>query len=133
MHAFAFFKLIICRLPLCLFMIMATPSHAQNSQVTDNLPSLYGLKLDRAQVTIDVLSSGCTEASQFSVQIDIDSEAPDIYHLSIIRHQQDRCKMSPYIVALTLDLPTVPNLTAAKFFLRNSMAAPVTLFRTPDP
>jgi hypothetical protein len=131
MHGFAFFKLVICRLPLCLFMMMAIPSHAQNSQGTDNLPSLYGLKLDRVQITIDVLSSGCTDASQFSVQID--PEAPDTYRLSIIRHQQDRCKMTPYIVALTLDLPTIPNLAAAKFFLRNNMAAPVTLFRTPDP
>ena len=131
MHAFSFSKLIICGLPLCLSMMLATPSRSQDSQGEDSLPVLYGLKLDSARITVDVLSSGCTDASHFSVRLD--PELPDTYRLSIIRHQQDRCKMSPYIVALTLDLPAVPNLAGAKFHLRNSMAAPVTLLRSADP
>jgi hypothetical protein len=100
MRAASLSRFIICSLPLCLSMTMAAPSHPQTLPGTDGLATLYGLKLDHARITIEVLSSGCTEASHFSVRID--SEEPDTYHLSIIRHRQDGCKMSRHIVSLTL-------------------------------
>lgn len=117
-------------LSLCVALMLATPAHPQRPRGDDSLPVLYGMKLDGARIAVDVVSSGCTEASHFSVQLD--PESPDTYRLSIIRHSQDRCRMSAHIVTLTLDLPTVPNPTGANFLLVNRLATPVTLRRS-DP
>jgi|tagenome__1003787_1003787.scaffolds.fasta_scaffold19925290_1 hypothetical protein len=127
MHEVIFSRLILCSL-LCLSMMLAKPAHPQGSRGDDRLPVLYGVKLDSTQITIDVESFGCTDASYFSVQLDPASS--DTYHLSIVRRRQDRCRMSAHVVGLTLDLPKVPNLTSAKFFLMNNLAAPITLHRS---
>src|SRR5437763_1601970 len=107
MDAFSLSKIITCGLFLCVSMRLAAPSHSQ-VQGGGNLPVLYGIKLDSARIAFDVVSSGCTDASHFSVQLDPVSS--DTYQLSIIRHRQDRCRMSVHIITLTLDIPTVPNL-----------------------
>jgi hypothetical protein len=117
-------------LSLCLVMILATPARPQNPRADDSLPVLYGIKLDGARVAIDVVSSGCTDASHFSVRLD--PELPDAYRLSVIRHRQDRCRMGAHIVTLTLDIPAVPNPPGADFLLMNRLATSVTLRRS-DP
>lgn len=94
----------------------------------DNLPLLYGLALDGSRIRIDVVSTGCTDASYFSVHLD--PAPPDEHRLSITARKRDRCRMSPHIVTLTLDLPAVPNLAEAKFILTNRLAAPTTLQRS---
>jgi len=109
-------------------MMLATPAHSQTPQHNDKLPVLYGMKLDGARIAIDVASSGCTDASYFSVQIDLAS--PDTYHLSIIQNKEDRCRMSVHVITVTLDIPAVPNLAGARFVLLNRLATPVTLLRS---
>jgi hypothetical protein len=86
------------------------------------------MKLDGARIAIDVASSGCTDASYFSVQINL--ALPDTYHLSIIQDKEDRCRMGVHVITLTLDLPAVPNLAGARFVLLNRLATPVTLLRS---
>jgi hypothetical protein len=130
MHTFNFSELTTCGLVLWVSMMLATPAHAQTTQPHESLPVLYGMKLDGARIAIDVASSGCTDASYFSVQIDLAS--PDTYHLSIIQNKEDRCRMSVHVITVTLDIPAVPNLAGARFVLLNRLATPVTLFRS-DP
>src|SRR5688572_30270312 len=106
MHALSFSEFTTYGLLLCVAMMLATRAHSQTPQYTERLPVLYGIKLDSAQLAIDVASSGCTDASYFSVQIDLVS--PDTYHLSIIQNKEDRCRMSVHVITVTLDMPAVP-------------------------
>jgi hypothetical protein len=117
-----------CGLVLWVSMMLATSAHSQTTQHHDSLPVLYGMKLDGARIAVDVASSGCTDASYFSVQIDLAS--PDTYHLSIIQHKEDRCRMSVHVMTVTLDIPAVPDLAGARFVLLNRLATPVTLLRS---
>jgi hypothetical protein len=103
---------------------------SQRPQGNDDLPTLYGAKLDDAQIKIDVVSFGCTDASYFSVQLD--PASADVFRLSIIAQKQDMCRMRAHIITLTLDIPQVANLAGAKFILMNRLAAPATL-RRPEP
>src|SRR5829696_1882668 len=102
---------------LCVAIMSATASFSQNSQGDDTLPDLYGMRLDGARIAIDVVSYGMTVASDFSVQLD--SASPDTYRLTIIRHKQDRGRVTPHIVGLTLEIPAIQHLTRAKFLLVN--------------
>jgi hypothetical protein len=95
---------------------------SQRSQSDDNLPVLYGVKLDASTVAIDAASFGCTDASYFSVQLD--PMGAESFRLSIIRQKQDLCRMKAHIVTLTLDLPTVASLAGARFHLVNELATP---------
>jgi hypothetical protein len=130
MHTFSFSEFTIYGLLLCVSVMLATLAHSQTTQHKDSLPVLYGMKLDGARIAIDVASSGCTDASYFSVQIDLAS--PDTYHLSIIQNKEDRCRMSVHVITVTLDIPAVSNLAGARFVLLNRLATPVTLLRS-DP
>jgi len=129
MDAFSLSKVIACGLFLCVSMMLVTPAHSQG-QGGDNLPVLYGIKLDGARITVDVVSSGCSDASHFSVRLD--PASPGTYHLSVIRHRQDRCRMSTHIITLALDMPALPNLAGANFLLMNRLASPFALLRS-DP
>jgi hypothetical protein len=128
MHPFRFSGLSTYGLLLWVSMMLATLAHSQTPQHNDRLPVLYGMKLDGARIAIDVASSGCTDASYFSVQIDLVSS--DTYHLSIIQNKEDRCRMSVHVITVTLDIPAVPNLAGARFILLNRLATPVTLLRS---
>jgi hypothetical protein len=94
------------------------------SQTDNDLPVLYGVKLDGSRVAIDVMSFGCTEASHFSVQLD--PAGGNSFHLSVVRQEQDLCRMSPHIVTLVMDLPDVANLAEARFTIMNSFATATT-------
>jgi hypothetical protein len=124
------FKSVTCALLLWVSMMPAAPAHSQILQENDNLPLLYGIKLDGTQIAIDVVSTGCTDASYFSVQLDPAQQ--DTYRLSIIQRRQDRCRMSAHIVTLALDIPEVPDRAAANFLLMNRLSIPATLPRS-DP
>jgi hypothetical protein len=102
-------------------------SQAQGSRGDDNLPLLYGVKLDVSQITIDVASFGCTDASYFFVQLD--PASVDTFRLSVIAQKQDLCRMRAHIVTLTLDLPAVANLAGARFLVMNKFATQGTLLR----
>ena len=128
MHTFSFSECTAYGLLLWVFMMLATPAHAQTTQHNANLPVLYGMKFDGARFAMDVTSSGCTDASYFSVQLELVS--PDTYHLSIIQNKEDRCRMSAHVITVTLDIPAVPNLAGARFVLLNRLATPVTLLRS---
>ena len=121
------FKFITRSLLSCVLMMLGTPALSQ-IQGEDNLPVLYGIKLSHAQIAIDVVSFGCTDASYFSVQLD--PAPPDAYRLSVIQRRRDRCRMASHIVTLTLDIPAIANLTTANFFLVNRLGTPVTLPRS---
>jgi len=130
MHTFNHSEFTTYGLLLCMSMMLAIPAHSQTSQRNDDLPILYGIKLDGSRIAIDVASSGCTDASYFSVQLD--PASPDTYRLSVIQNKKDRCRMSVHVVTLTLDIPAVPNLVGARFVLINRLVAPVGLLRS-DP
>jgi hypothetical protein len=125
-QASQFFKWMAYGLSLCVFVMPATPAHPQSSD--DDLPVLYGIRLDDARVAIEVVSFGCTDASYFSVQLE--SASSDAYHLSILQNRRDRCRMSAHIVTLWLEIPAVSDLGATKFMLVNRLAAPGTLLRS---
>jgi hypothetical protein len=122
-------RIVRCVLSLAASTMFVQAALSQQSPGDDgNLPVLYQVKLDASQIAIDVVSFGCTDASYFSVQLD---PAPaDSHRLSIIRQKQDMCRMSPHIVTLTMDLPTVANLAGAKFVLVNKLATPGSLRRS---
>jgi hypothetical protein len=86
------------------------------------------MRFDGNQLSIDVASSGCTDASYFSVKIE--QASPDTYHLSIIQNKVDRCRMSVHVITVNLDIPAVPNLAEVRFVLLNRLATPVTLLRS---
>src|SRR4051812_47672036 len=97
---------------LAIVMMLVPPAYSQSRQ--DRLPVLYGFKIEASRVVIDVTSSGCTDASYYSVQLDA---AGDVYHLSIVALKQDRCRTAPHIISLALDMPAVSNATDARFLL----------------
>ena len=115
---------------VCASMLLTTPAAAQAVVESEPLPVLYGIRLENAQVLVDVVSSGCTTASYFSVLIEPVSRGS--YRLAIKQDRRDRCRMSAHIVTLALDLPPVPDLGAATFQLMNRLKAPATLLRS-DP
>jgi hypothetical protein len=128
MHSLSFSEFTTYGLLLCVFMMFATRAHSQTTPHNESLPVLYGMKLDGARIAIDVASSGCTDASYFSVHLDLAS--PDTYHLSIIQNKEDRCRMSVHVITVTLDMPAVPNLAGVRFVLLNRLATPGTLLRS---
>jgi hypothetical protein len=115
---------------LCLSMMLNAPARSQPSRDDDRLPILYGVKLDGSQIAIDVVSSGCTDESYFSVELD--PVSPGTYRLSVLQNKQDRCRMGTHIVTLTLDIPIVQDPAGTNFILVNRLAIPVVLLR-PDP
>jgi hypothetical protein len=117
-------------LSLWISMIVVHDASLQRPQGSDDLPTLYGAKLEESQIKIDVVSFGCTDASYFSVELD--PASVDVFRLSIIAQKQDMCRMRAHIITLTLDIPKVANLAGAKFILMIRFAAPVTL-RRPEP
>ena len=127
MHPWSFSECTIYGLLLWVSMMLATPAHSQTTRPNDRLPVLYGVKFDGARIALEVASSGCTDASYFSVQID--PASPDTYQLSIIQNKEDRCRMSVHVITVTLDIPAVPNLAGVRFILLNKLATPVTLLR----
>lgn len=122
------FRAIAGALASCIALASAAPALAQAPQ-QDDLAVLYGIRLDGAQVAIDVVSSGCTDASHFSARLD--QEGADTFRLSIIRQKQDRCRMAVHIVTLTVELPSGPKPEQAKFILVNTLANPGGLTRSP--
>ena len=128
MHSLSFSAFTIYGLLLCVLMMLATPAQSQTTQHNDSLPVLYGIKLDGGRIAIDVASSGCTDASYFSVQLD--QASPDTYHVSVRQNKEDRCRMSVHVITVTLDIPAVPNLAGARFVLLNRLATPGTLLRS---
>jgi hypothetical protein len=114
------FKLTARSFLFCMATVSATASFSQSPQGSDTVPDLYGVSLNGARITIDVVSYGMTVASDFSVQLD--STSPDTYRLTIIRHKQDRGRVSPHIVGLTIELPTIQHLAQAKFLVINKLA-----------
>jgi hypothetical protein len=109
-------------------MMLAGSALPQDLQGGENLPILYGARLDGSRLLIEVASFGCTDAAYFSVHLD--PASGDTYRLSVVAEKQDRCRMSPHIVALALNIPTVPDLTRARFFFMNRFATPITLPRS---
>jgi hypothetical protein len=124
------FKSVTCVFLLWVSMMPAALAHSQIIQENGNLAILYGIKFDGTRIAIDVVSTGCTDASYFSVQLDPAQQ--DTYRLSIIQRRQDRCRMSAHLVTLVLDVPEVPNREAANFLLMNRLSIPATLPRS-DP
>jgi hypothetical protein len=115
---------------LWVFVMTAHPVHSQGLQADEDLPVLYGLKLEDSRVSLDVISFGCTDASYFSVQLE--PAAPDSYRLSILRRRRDRCRVAAHIITVTLEVPAVPNPAQARFILVNRLAVPGPLQRA-DP
>ena len=70
MHALSFSEFTTYGFLLCVAMMLATRAYSQTPQHHESLPVLYGIKLDSAQLAIDVASSGCTDASYFSIHIE---------------------------------------------------------------
>ena len=57
-------------LSFCVSTMLVHDALSQRSQGEDNLPTLYGARLDGSQIKIDVASFGCTDPSYFYVQLD---------------------------------------------------------------
>ena len=117
--------LAVTKLLVCGAIMTALAAHAQN------LPELYGVRLDGMRIAIDVVSNGCTDASHFSLAVESEPGS-GAQRLSVIRHQQDRCRMAAHIVTVMLDLPAHPDMNAVRYRLLNSLAVPGTL-RLSDP
>jgi hypothetical protein len=119
---------VMCALSLCIPMILVGPALPQNLQGDENLPVLYGARLDGSHLLIDVVSFGCTDASYFSVHLDPTSA--NTYRLSVVPEKQDRCRVSAHIITVVLNIPTVSDLARARFLFMNRFATPVTLPRS---
>jgi hypothetical protein len=102
------------------FMI-AHPAHPQNAEGDANLALVYGVQFVDSRITVDVVSFGCADESNFAVKVEA---LPDALQLSIIQVKPDRCRMSPHIVSVTLNIPSVPKPDEAKFRLVNKLAIP---------
>lgn len=120
MKALSIFKSVARSSLLCMSMTLANSALSQAPQSGRDLPDLYGMRLDGVRVTIDVLSYGLTSASDFTV--DLTPTSTGTYDLSIIRHRKDRGRVAPHIIAITLEIPAIPNLAQAKFHLSNKLA-----------
>jgi hypothetical protein len=118
-------------LAVALWMLaMLVPDASSQILQADSLPTLYGAKFEGAQIKIDVVSFGCTDASHFLVQLEPDSV--DVFRLSVVTRKQDLCRMRAHIITVTLDIPEVANPAAARFMLMNRFAASAT-FRRAEP
>lgn len=117
------------RMAACVLMMLtaATPAEPADG---DSLPVLYGLRLDNALVSFEAVSTGCTTAASFTLLLEPVSAGT--YRLAIRQDQRDRCRMSPHIVTLALDLPAVPEGGQARFLVANQLALPGPLLRS-DP
>jgi hypothetical protein len=97
------------------------------NNLDDDLPLLYGLKLNDSQIEIDVVSAGCTDASYFLIKLD--PLSADTFRLSVIAQKRDLCRMRLHIVTLTIDLPDAGNLAGSRLIIKNKFATPATLPR----
>jgi hypothetical protein len=88
----------------------------------DDLPVLYGLRIDQSSLTIEVVSFGCTNASNFSIELE--PVSADTFRLLVVIRKRDLCRMRAHIVTLMLDLPLVPDRAAARFLVMNKFASP---------
>ena len=101
--------------------MMAHPAHPQNADGKADLVLLYGVQFVDSRISIDVVSSGCTDETYFTAKVEPSS---DSLQLSIIQLKPDRCRTSPHIISVTLDIPSVAKPDEAKFQLLNKLAIP---------
>jgi len=102
--------------------ILATAAFSQTSKSNNyenNLPPIYGIILNSNKISIDIVSYGGTDASDFTIKLDKVSGYE--YRLSIIRIKQDRGRIAPHIIRLNLEIPFVDNVDEAKFTLVNKL------------
>ena len=82
-------------------MAVALVSTQANGQVApvEGAESLYGYRLfDGDQLSIWVRSTGCTDASDFTIQLQGGQ-------IAILRDTADNCRRKPFIAEVTLQLP----------------------------
>jgi hypothetical protein len=109
--------------------MFARSATSQTPDRDDALPVLYGAKFDDARVAVDVISFGCTDASYFSVRLEPDASGS--FRLAVISRRQDRCRLAPHIVTVTLDVPAIPNSADPRFAVVNAFALPGAMRRSP--
>jgi hypothetical protein len=94
----------------------------QDAQTHDGLAVLYGLRIDQLSLIIKVVSFGCTNASNFSVELE--SVSADTFRLAVVVQKPDLCRMRAHIVTLMLDVPPIPDPATARFLVMNRFATP---------
>jgi hypothetical protein len=107
-------------------LMIAHPAHPQNAEDQANLVLLYGVQFIDSRIVIDVVSFGCADATYFTAKVERSSDA---LQLSIIQVKPDRCRASPHIVSVTLEIPSIPTPDEDKFRLLNKIAIPTAELR----
>jgi hypothetical protein len=102
-------------------LMIAHPAHSQIADGKADLVLLYGVQFVDSRISIDVVSSGCTDETYFTAKVE---PLPDSLQLSIIQLKPDRCRMSPHIVSVTLDIPSIAAPNEARVQLLNKLAIP---------
>ena len=64
---------------------------------------LYKIELGKKTLSFNVISTGCTQAKNFSLSTDL--IAPQQYELTVIRLKDDNCRAMPHLKTITIDLP----------------------------
>lgn len=77
----------------------ATASVDPLKQLDAHPETLYGVTLRDTAIELKVISTGCTNASDFTIRSRITSQQCEV---SIYRIKPDRCKRAPYIKKLAL-------------------------------
>ncbi len=91
---------IVLALPVFLTPVVS----AQNDSTTPGvqLETLHGIQLQGQQLSWDVVTTGCTDISDFQVRLRQESENT---LLGIYRINPDRCRRRPAMLNLAVDLP----------------------------
>jgi hypothetical protein len=93
----------------------------------DDLPLLYGIEINGEQAMVQVVSNGCTEPSDFVLELRGTGEEAE---LTVKRLREDHCRMAPHIVELSLDLPDDDEgRQGLRFSLVNRLSSPGSLRR----
>jgi hypothetical protein len=124
MHVTRSFMLAVAGLACLVSIMTSTDATAQD------LPELYGVRLEEGSIVVDVVSTGCTEVAHFSVELQADPGAAGQYRLSVSRTTPDRCRMAPYIITVTLPIPRGVTPAPHRFLLMNRLALPGGLLRS---
>ncbi len=85
------------------------------------LEPLLDYKVDAKQITVSVMSTGCTQVDDFSLEV---SQVDGVCEIAIYRQRPDRCRRAPFPQTLILPWDALQRCGDAVVKVVNSVTGP---------
>ena len=108
--------------------LLTISAQACANEVPTKVETLYSLRLDSGNLFIEVVSHGCTDASDFSLQL-LDIDGPT---LVVTRNRQDYCRVRPSLLSVKLPVAELPPAIAQRLLQGGSFVLKNPLRLKPD-